>query len=73
MQGRTTLVIAHRLSTVVDADQILLWRKDILRAVAHTILYLRLMICIGSLPSNNYVLKRNNEGICEHDKTISSR
>jgi ABC-type multidrug transport system fused ATPase/permease subunit len=27
MQGRTTLVIAHRLSTVVDADQILVMEK----------------------------------------------
>lgn len=27
MEGRTTLIIAHRLSTVIDAEQIIVFRK----------------------------------------------
>lgn len=36
MEGRTTIVIAHRLSTVVDADQLLFVEKGKLPVVEHT-------------------------------------
>lgn len=36
MEGRTTIVIAHRLSTVVDADQLLFVEKGKLRDAART-------------------------------------
>ena len=40
MQGRTVLVIAHRLSTVQDADQVLLIQDGQVHAQgAHQILY----------------------------------
>ncbi|MNZ96898.1 Multidrug resistance ABC transporter ATP-binding/permease protein BmrA [compost metagenome] len=54
MQGRTTMVIAHRLSTVVGADQIVFIEKGKVTGKGtheHCYMYMR---CIVNLPLNSY-------------------
>lgn len=53
MKGRTTLVIAHRLSTVVDADQIIFMEKGRSRARGRMRNCFRAMPCTASLPHSS--------------------